>query len=82
MCPNKNLKWFKDHGHRASQIHDIRRLAATRWNETYKGDEGPEIAPHAVPWRGKVSVLCFIILSLYNYNFTTAQIKMGCFTGL
>ena len=82
MCPDKKLKWFKDHGHSDSQIHDIRNLVATRWNETCKGDEGPELAPHAVPWRGKVSAKCFMTLSLYNYNLIAAQIKVGCFTGL
>jgi hypothetical protein len=55
MCPNKKLKWFKDHGHTATQIRDIRKLVITRWNETYKGDEKPAPAVTAVSRRGKVS---------------------------
>ena len=45
MCPDKKLKWFKDHGHSAAQIRDIKKLVVTRWNETYKGDEEPPPAP-------------------------------------
>jgi hypothetical protein len=26
MCPDKKLKWFKDHGHSAAQIRDIKNL--------------------------------------------------------
>ena len=56
MCPDKKLKWFKDHGRTAAQIRDIKKLVITRWNETYKGDEEPTSAAIAVPQRGKVSV--------------------------
>jgi hypothetical protein len=52
MCPDKKLKWFKDHGHTAPQIRDIKKMVMTRWDETYKGgEEVPAVAPH----RGKVS---------------------------
>jgi hypothetical protein len=55
MCPDKKLKWFKDHGHIAAQIQDIEKTVLTCWNESYKGDE--EVLPPAlaVPQRGKVS---------------------------
>ena len=49
MCPDKKLKWFKDHGRTTAQIRDIRKLVVTRWNETYKGDEGPVPEASAVP---------------------------------
>jgi hypothetical protein len=39
MWPDKKLKWFKDHGHSAAQIQEIKKLVVTYWNETYKGDE-------------------------------------------
>ena len=40
MCPDKKLKWFKDHGHTMAQIQDIKKLVLTHWTETYRGDEG------------------------------------------
>jgi hypothetical protein len=81
MCPDKKLKWFKDHGRTAAQIRDIKKLVVTRWNETYKGDEGTEHLANVAPRRGKVHFKCFTTPSLDNYNFIAAQIKMGCFTG-
>src|ERR1700679_2068930 len=58
MCPDKKLKWFKDHGHTPAQIRDIKKLVLTRWTETYKGDEGTVPAATSAPRarRGKVSV--------------------------
>jgi hypothetical protein len=74
MCPDKKLKWFKDHGRTAAQIRDIRKLVVTRWNETYKGDEGPVAA--AVRQRDKVSLEHFVTARLRNY-FVLAQIEVG-----
>jgi len=54
MCPDKKLKWFKDHGHSAAQIREIKKMVTNRWNETYKGEE--EVLPAAMPHKGKVSV--------------------------
>jgi len=54
MCPDKKLKWFKDHGHSAAQIHEIKKMVTNRWNETYKGEE--EVLPAPMPHKGKVSV--------------------------
>jgi hypothetical protein len=59
MCPDKKLKWFKDHGHSAAQIRDIKKLVLTRWAETYKGDEGTVSAITSAPQRGKVSIIKF-----------------------
>lgn len=56
MCPDKKLKWFKDHGHTAAQTRDIKKLVLTHWAETYKGDEGTVPAATSAPQRGKVSV--------------------------
>ena len=36
MCPDKKLKWFKDHGRTSAQIRDIKKLVVIRWTETYK----------------------------------------------
>jgi hypothetical protein len=80
MCPDKKLKWFKDHGRTAAQIRDIRKLVVTRWNQSYKGDEGPEILANAAPQRGKVG-FNLTTPSLDYYYFIAAQIKVGCFTG-
>ncbi|KAF8240458.1 hypothetical protein L208DRAFT_1233299 [Tricholoma matsutake] len=43
MCPDKKLKWLKDHGHTAAQIRDIKETVLTHWNESYKGDEEARI---------------------------------------
>jgi hypothetical protein len=75
MCPDKKLKWFKDHGCSAAQIRDIKKLVVTRWNETYKGDEEPSPATEA-PRRGKVSD-SIVTLSLNNNAFILDQVKVG-----
>jgi hypothetical protein len=64
MCPDKKLKWFKDHGCSAAQIRDIKKLVVTRWNETYKENEEPPPATEASR-RGKVSD-SIMTLSLNN----------------
>ncbi|KAF8239996.1 hypothetical protein L208DRAFT_1235128 [Tricholoma matsutake] len=51
MCPDKKLKWFKDHGHTAAQIRDIKKTVLTHWNESYKGDE--EVLPPALAAKSK-----------------------------
>lgn len=44
MCPDKKLKWFKDHGRTAAQIKEIKKTVIKRWDESYKPkDMGPEI---------------------------------------
>jgi hypothetical protein len=35
MCPDRKLKWFKDHGHTQTQIKDIKKLVINRFNESY-----------------------------------------------
>ena len=62
MCPDKKLKWFKDHGQTAAQIQDIKKLVLTCWTGTSKGDEGTVPAATSAPQRGKVSIK-------FNYNF-------------
>jgi hypothetical protein len=57
MCPDKKLKWFKDHGHTAAQIRDIKKLVLTRWAETYKRDEETVPAATSAAQRGKASVM-------------------------
>ena len=75
MCPDKKLKWFKDHGHSAAQIRDIKKLVVTRWNETYKGDEEPPPATESSR-RGKVSDF-IVTLSLNNNAFILDEVKVG-----
>ncbi|KAF8225149.1 hypothetical protein L208DRAFT_1153444, partial [Tricholoma matsutake] len=35
MCPDRKLKWFKDHGRTSAQIRDIKKLVVTRFRESY-----------------------------------------------
>ena len=53
MCPDRKLKWFKDHGYSAAQIRDIKKTVVTQWNETYKKDEPAHV--DVAPQRRKVS---------------------------
>lgn len=39
MCPDRKLKWFKDHGRTAAQIREIKKLVIRRWEESYQGVE-------------------------------------------
>ncbi|KAF8218824.1 hypothetical protein L208DRAFT_1066469, partial [Tricholoma matsutake] len=45
MCPDKKLKWFKDHGQTAAQIQDIKKMVIEHWDETYKGENLEELPP-------------------------------------
>ena len=54
MCPDKKLKWFKDHGRTAAQIRDIKKLVVTCWNQTYKEDEKSTPAATALLRKEKV----------------------------
>ena len=49
MCPDKKLKWFKDHGRAPAQTRDIKKLVVTRWNKTYKGEKEPAPVATVVP---------------------------------
>ncbi|KAF8237846.1 hypothetical protein L208DRAFT_1130625, partial [Tricholoma matsutake] len=35
MCPDRKLKWFKDHGRTSAQIRDIKKLVVTHFRESY-----------------------------------------------
>jgi hypothetical protein len=35
MCPDRKLKWFKDHGRTAAQIKEIKKMVIKRWEESY-----------------------------------------------
>jgi hypothetical protein len=39
MCPDRKLKWFKDHGRTAAQIKEIKKLVIKRWEESYQAAE-------------------------------------------
>jgi hypothetical protein len=45
MCPDRKLKWFKDHGHSAAQIRDTKKLVINRWKESYQGTGDDVEAP-------------------------------------
>ncbi|KAF9032378.1 hypothetical protein BJ165DRAFT_1357982 [Panaeolus papilionaceus] len=42
MCPDKKLKWFKDHGRTAQQIRTIRKLVIAKWTEIYEPEDEPD----------------------------------------
>ena len=54
---------------------DIKKLVVTHWNETYKGDEEPPLAPESSR-RGKVSDF-IVTLSLNNNAFILDEVKVG-----
>ncbi|KAF9460566.1 hypothetical protein BDZ94DRAFT_899117, partial [Collybia nuda] len=35
MCPDRKLKWFKDHGRTSRQVKDIEKMVIKHWNEVY-----------------------------------------------
>jgi hypothetical protein len=39
MCPDRKVKWFKDHGRTAAQIKEIKKMVTKRWEESYQGAE-------------------------------------------
>jgi hypothetical protein len=42
MCPDRKLKWFKDHGGTAAQIRDIKKLVVNRFKESYPPAESSD----------------------------------------
>ncbi|KAF9524138.1 hypothetical protein CPB83DRAFT_727737, partial [Crepidotus variabilis] len=42
MCPDRKLKWFKDHGRTPRQIKEIEKLIIEKWTEVYSPDEDEE----------------------------------------
>jgi len=44
MCPDRKLKWFKDHGRTPRQTKEIEKLVIARWNKFYASDTA-EIEP-------------------------------------
>jgi hypothetical protein len=42
MCPDRKLKWFKDHGRTAAQIRDIKKLVVNRFKESYAPAESSD----------------------------------------
>jgi len=52
MCPDRKLKWFKDHGRTTAQIKEIKKMVIRRWEESYCGVEvetpGDETQPPKV----------------------------------
>jgi len=77
MCPDKKLKWFKDHGHTAAQIRDIKKMVIERWDETYKGENSEGLPPAPAPRRGKVRFnLCCQILDLLYFLFRPSPSRL------
>jgi hypothetical protein len=35
MCPDRKLKWFKDHGRTAMQIKEVKKMVIRRWEQSY-----------------------------------------------
>lgn len=64
MCPDRKLKWFKDHGRDSEQIALIREIVISRWNESYVQHAAP--IP-TVSHTNKVSSLIIETLCPYHY---------------
>ncbi|KAF8219319.1 hypothetical protein L208DRAFT_1341409, partial [Tricholoma matsutake] len=42
MCPDRKLKWFKDHGRTSAQIRDIKKLVVNCFKESYAPAESSD----------------------------------------
>ena len=71
MCPNKKLKWFKDHGWTTAQVTEIKKLVLKCWDESYKLSTDEEIEPAEAASNPKVhsSVSCHVY-----YQFMFSQV--------
>lgn len=65
MCPDRKLKWFKDHGRTARQIKEIEKLVVARWNKDYAPDgaepaftEPIEVKPQFRPILTTLTSMC------------------------
>jgi hypothetical protein len=45
MCPDHELKWFKDHGQTVAQIKEIKKIVVKHWEESYHGVEDEAQGP-------------------------------------
>lgn len=46
MCPDRKLKWFKDHGRTPSQIRAIEETVVNMWNSEYAKEDSNTPHPH------------------------------------
>jgi hypothetical protein len=46
MCPDRKLKWFKDHGRTAAQIRDIKKIVIKRFKDSYAQDKDSDLQGH------------------------------------
>lgn len=44
MCPDRKLKWFKDHGRTPKQIKDIEKMVVKQWKDIYAPQETTPLA--------------------------------------
>lgn len=77
MCPDRKLKWFKDHGFPSLVTRKIKQLVIDRWEKDYK----PE--PVAAPAPGPSVCVYFVIISSYSlYNYLYSNLQTAFFANL
>jgi hypothetical protein len=68
MCPDRKLKWFKDHGRTSAQIRDIKKLVVNRFKESYAAAESSDAHEESAP-----AVLLLLSYKLLLTNFLLAK---------
>ena len=58
MCPDRKLKWFKDHGRTAAQIRDIKKLVVNRFKQSYAPAESSDVQEEST----LVTLVVFLLL--------------------
>jgi hypothetical protein len=68
MCPDRKLKWFKDHGRTSAQIRDIKRSVINHFKESYA-----PVEPSDAPEESALAVFLLLSCKLLLTNFSPVK---------
>lgn len=76
LCPDRKLKWFKDHGRTTRQIKEIEKMVIARWNVSYAPDESTDDSDEASTQADSVSLNLsyLLVLRIYSDSFMTRDV--------
>jgi len=78
LCPDRKLKWFKDHSCTTRQIKEIEKMVIARWNVSYAPEESSDDLDEASTPADSVSLNLsyLLVLSIYSDSFMTRDVHV------
>lgn len=65
MCPDRKLKWFKEHGRTTQQIKAIEKMVIKCWNDRY----APEEVAVPVEDTGRTVCASYLCVMIIDFMF-------------